>query len=102
MFIFFSYPWFIDTLFLYSSALPSLPPLWEFGTAHAVGDVAIPAPTFPFPLTSPSEMLIGKKLRPMVIPAKSWHKAIDITYTSLSLLYLVIIRLGKLNNLTFS
>ena len=74
MFIFLSYPWFVDTLFLCSSALPSLPPLLEFGAAHAVY-VAIPAPTFPFPLKSPSEMLIGKELRPMVLPAKSWPRA---------------------------
>ena len=75
MFIFLSYPWFADTLFMCSSALPSLPPLLEFGAAHAVGDVAIPASTFPFPLTSPSEMLIRKELRPMVIPSKSRPRA---------------------------
>ena len=102
MFIFLSYPWFADTLFLCSNALSSLPPLLEFRTAHAVGDVAISAPAFPFPLTSPLDMLIGKELRPMVIPAKSWPMAFDITHTSSSLLYLAIILLGKLNNLTFS
>ena len=77
MFIFLSYPWFANTLFLCSNALSSFPPLLEFGTAHAVGDVPIPAPTFPFPLTSPQEMLIGKELRPMVILAKSWHRAYE-------------------------
>ena len=75
MFIFLSYPWFANTLFLCSCALSSLPPLLEFGTVHAIGDVAIPAPAFSFPLISPSKMLIGKELRPMVIPAKSWPKA---------------------------
>ena len=58
-----------------SSALPSLPPLLEFGTAHVVGDVAIHVPTFPFPLTLPSEILLGKELRPMTLPAKSWPRA---------------------------
>ena len=75
MLIFLSYPWFVDTLFMCSSALSFLPPLLEFGTDHAVGEVAIPTPTFQFSLTSPSEMLIGKELRPMVIPTKSWPRA---------------------------
>ena len=75
MFIFLSHLWFVDTIFLCSSALPSLPPLLEFGTAHVVGDVAILALTFPFLLTSPSEMLIGKELGPMVISTKSWPRA---------------------------
>ena len=72
--IFLSYPWFADTLFMCSSALPSLPPLLEFGIAQAVGDVSIPTPTFPFPLTSPSEILLGKELRPMALPTKSWPR----------------------------
>ena len=75
MFIFLSYPWFANTLFPCSSALSSLPPLLEFGIAHVDGDVAIPAPTFPFPFTLPSKMLIRKELRPMVILTKSWPKA---------------------------
>ena len=53
----------------------SLPPLLEFETAHAVGDVAIPTLTFPFPLTSPSDILLGKELRHMALPAKSWPRA---------------------------
>ena len=48
-----------------SNALSSLPPLLEFRTTHAVGDVDIPAQAFPFPLMSPSEMLIEKELRSM-------------------------------------
>ena len=75
MLIFLSYPWFADTLFLCSCALPYFPPLLEFGTAHANGDVAIPTPTFPFPLTSPSYFLIGKEQRLMALPAKSWPSA---------------------------
>ena len=77
MFIFLSYPWFTDTLFLCSNALQSLPHLLDFRTTHAVGDVAIPAPTFPFPLMSPLEILIGKALRPMALTTKSWPKAFE-------------------------
>ena len=57
--------------------MPYLPPLLEFGTTHADGDVSIPTPTFPFPLTSPSETLIGKELRPMALPAKPWPMAYE-------------------------
>ena len=74
-FILLFYPWLIDTIFLCSSVLPSLPLLLEFRTAHAIGDVAISVPTFPFPLTSPSDILLGKELRPMALPAKSWPRA---------------------------
>ena len=55
--------------------MPSFPPLLEFGTAHAVGDVAIPTPNFRFPLTSPSEILLGKELQLMALPTKSWPRA---------------------------
>ena len=49
----------------------------EFRTTHAIGDVAISVPTFPFPLTLPSEILLGKDLRNMALPAKSWPKAFE-------------------------
>ena len=62
MFISLSYPWFADTLFLYSNALPSLPPVLEFGISYEVGDVVTPALAFPFPLMSPLAMLIRKEL----------------------------------------
>ena len=75
MFIFLSYPCFADIIFLYSNAPPFHPLLLEFGTAHMVEDVASLASTFLFPLTSPLEILIGKELRPMVIPTKSWPRA---------------------------
>ena len=58
-----------------SNVLPSLPPLLEFGIAHAIGDVAIYVLDFPFPPTSPSEILLGKELRPMALPSKSWPRA---------------------------
>ena len=75
IFILFFYPWLIDTIFLCSSVLPFLPLLLEFGTAYAIGDVAIFVPAFPFLLTSPSEILLGKELRTMALPAKSWPRA---------------------------
>ena len=75
IFILFFYPWLTDTIFLCSNVLPSLPLLLEFGTAHAIGDVAIFVPAFPFPLTSPLETLLGKELRTMALPAKSWPRA---------------------------
>ena len=46
----------------------------EFGTAHVVGDVVIPVLAFLFPLTSPSEILLRKGLRPMALLAKSWPR----------------------------
>ena len=67
----------IDTIFLCFSALSSLPLLLEFGTAHAIGDMTIFVPAFPFPLTSPSETLLGKELRTMVLLAKSWPRAFE-------------------------
>ena len=54
--------------------MSSLPLLLEFGTAHAIGDVAIFVMTFPFPLKSPSEMLIVKELQTMALPTKSWPR----------------------------
>ena len=42
-----------------------------------VGDVAMPISNFPFPLSSPSKILLGKELRPMALPAKSWPRASD-------------------------
>ena len=60
-----------------SSVLPFLPLLLEFGTAHAIRDVAIYVPTFPFPLTSLSEILLRKEFRTMALPAKSWSKAYE-------------------------
>ena len=47
----------------------------EFGTTHAIRDVAISVLDFPFPLTLPSEILLGKELRIMALPAKSWPRA---------------------------
>ena len=75
IFILIFYPWLTDTIFLCSSVLPSLPLLLEFGTAHAIGDVAISVSAFPFPITSHSEILLGKELRTMSLPAKSWPRA---------------------------
>ena len=62
-----------------SSVLPSLPPLLEFQIAHAIGDVAIYVLAFPFPfnLMLPSEILLGKEILPMALPAKSWPKAFE-------------------------
>ena len=75
IFIILFYPWLIDTIFLCSSVLPSLSLLLEFKIAHAIGDVVISIPDFPFPLASPSEILLGKELRSMALPAKSWPRA---------------------------
>ena len=52
------------------------------------GDVSIPAPTFAFPLTSSSEMLIGKELRPMALLAKSWLRAFEDWITWMDRLFL--------------
>ena len=54
-----------------SNVLSSLPLLLEFGIAHAIGDEAISIPAFPFPMTSPSEVLLGKELRIVALLAKS-------------------------------
>ena len=47
----------------------------EFGTTHAIRDVFISISTFPFPLTLPLEILLGKELWTMTLPAKSWPRA---------------------------
>ena len=72
IFILLFYPWLTNTIFLCFRVLLSLSLLLEFGTDHAIGDVAISVSTFPFPLTLPSEMLFGKELRTMALPTKSW------------------------------
>ena len=54
--------------------MSSLSLLLEFGIAHAIGDVFIIVMTFPFPLTSPSKMLLGKELQTMALPAKPWPR----------------------------
>ena len=77
IFLLLFYPWLIDTIFPCSSVLSSFPFLLEFGTAHANGDVAISVLTFPFPLWSPSKILLGKELQTMALPAKSWPKAFE-------------------------
>ena len=74
-FIILFYPWLSNTIFLCSSVLPSLPLLLEFRATHAIGDTTISVLDFPFPLTSPSEILLGKELQNMVLPAKSWPRA---------------------------
>ena len=51
----------------------------EFGTAHAIRDVPIFVPTFPFPLTSPSEILLRKELQTMALLTKSWPRVLSIT-----------------------
>ena len=68
----------MDTIFTCSSALLSVSPLLNFGTAHEVGDVAIPVLAFSFPLTSPLEILLGKELRPMALP---WPRAFEDSIT---------------------
>ena len=52
--------------------MPSFPLLFEFGT---IGDVGIYVPAFPIHLMSPSVILLGKELRNMALPAKSWPRA---------------------------
>ena len=75
IFILLFYPWLIDIIFLCSNVLLSLSFLLEFRTAHAIRDMAIYIPTFPFPLTSPSNILLRKELRTMALPTKSWPRA---------------------------
>ena len=46
--------------------------------AHSLIEVSFsPPPNIPFPLRSATELLLGKKLRPMVNPTKSWPRDSD-------------------------
>ena len=81
IFILLFYPWLTDIIFLCSSVLPSLSLLLEFRTAHAIRDVAISVPAFPFPLTSHPKILLGKELQTMALPSKSWPRAFEYWIT---------------------
>ena len=58
--------------FLCSTILPYLLGL-EF--VHSLGEMPSSPPNFPFPLQSKTKLILGKKLRPMVNPTKSWPRA---------------------------
>ena len=45
--------------------------------AHSLREASSSPPSFPFPLRSTTELLLGKKLWPMVNPTKSWPRALD-------------------------
>ena len=45
--------------------------------AHSLGEASSSPPSFPFTMTSAIELLLGKKLQPMVNPTKSWPRALD-------------------------
>ena len=61
-------------LFLCSTILP---PLHGPEFAHFLGVASSSPPSFLFPLRSAIELLLGKKLRPMVNLAKSWLRALE-------------------------
>ena len=56
-------------------SIVSLPPLLRLELANSLGEVSSSPPNFPFPLRLATKLLLGKKLRSMVNPTKSWPRA---------------------------
>ena len=54
-----------------------LPPLTGPKFAHSLGEASSSPPSFPFSLRSTIEILLGKKLRPIINLGKSWLRASD-------------------------